>query len=383
MPAFRYKAYAASGNETAGTITAETERQAVLKLREQGVFPHQISIRKTAASKAQADLLPFMTRQLALLTASGVTMLDAVRGLSAETKGHWGDLLGNIADDVSSGMSLSRALGQYSVFPDFYVKMVASGEASGAMDAVLKSLADFLDEEARTKARVKAALIYPAFMMIVGAVILSFIFAFVMPKITKIFSDSGKALPLATRLLMFISGIFINYWWLIFLLLIIGGYGFRSYYRKNRLKIDALLMNSKLLKSLYLSRFTRALGFLLEGGLPVLKALELSGPSSGNLHIEKEVMEARQRLSEGSELSQALHGFPHVFTRLLATGQKSGHLGEAVKKASTSYDEDFKRRLDRSLALLEPSMILIMGGVVGFIVLAVLLPIFEMNQLVK
>ncbi|MDA8086221.1 MAG: type II secretion system F family protein [Nitrospiraceae bacterium] len=383
MPAFRYKAYAASGNETSGTITAETEKQAVLKLREQGVFPHQVSLRKTSASKAKPDTLPFITRQLALLTASGVTVLDALRSLSTETKGHWGDLLGNIADDVSSGMSLSRALGQYTIFPEFYVKMVASGEASGAMDTVLKSLADFLDEEARTKARVKAALIYPAFMVVVGAVILSFIFAFVMPKITKIFSDSGKALPLATRLLMFISGVFINYWWAIFLLVIIAGYGFRSYYRKNRVKIDAMLMNSKLLKSLYLSRFTRALGFLLDGGLPVLKALELSGPSSGNLHIEKEVMEARQRLSEGAELSQALHGFPHVFTQLLATGQKSGQLGEAVKKAATSYDEDFKRRLDRSLALLEPSMILIMGGIVGFIVLAVLLPIFEMNQLVK
>ena len=383
MPAFRYKAYAATGNETSGTITADTEKQAVLRLRELGVFPHQLSLRKTSASRAKPDALPFITRQLALLAASGVTVLDALRGLAAESKGHWGELLGNIADDVSSGMSFSRALGQYAVFPEFYIKMAASGEASGAMDAVLKSLADFLDEEARTKARVQAALIYPAFMVLVGAVILSFIFAFVMPKITKIFSDSGKALPLATKLLMFISGVFVNYWWALFLAVIIGGYGFRSYFRKNRLKIDALLMNSKLLKSLYLSRFTRALGFLLDGGLPVLKALELSGPSSGNMFIEKEVREARQRLSEGAELSQALHGFPHVFTQLLATGQKSGQLGQAVKKAATSYDEDFKRRLDRSLAMLEPTMILLMGGIVGFIVLSVLLPIFEMNQLVK
>ncbi|MDA8092151.1 MAG: type II secretion system F family protein [Nitrospiraceae bacterium] len=383
MPAFRYKAYAASGNETSGTITAETEKQAVLKLKDLGVYPHQLSLRKTAATKAKPGDLPFITRELALLVTSGVTVLDAVRGLAGETKGHWGDLLGNIADDVSSGMSLSRAMGQYAVFPEFYVKMIASGEASGAMDTVLKSLADFLDEEARTRARVKAALIYPAFMVLVGTVILSFIFAFVMPKITKIFSDSGKALPLATKLLMFISGIFINYWWALFLVVIIAGYWFRSYYRKNRVKIDGMLLKSKLLRSLYLSRFTRALGFLLDGGLPVLKALELSGPSSGNLHIEHEVREARQRLSEGAELSQALHGFPHVFTQLLATGQKSGQLGQAIKKAAASYDEDFKRRLDRSLALLEPSMILIMGGIVGFIVLAVLLPIFEMNQLVK
>lgn len=383
MPAFRYKAYADSGRETSGTITAETEKQAALKLRELGIYPRQLFLQKTAASKASASALAFITRELSLLMASGVPVLDALRSLQGEAKGHWADLLGKIADDVTSGISLSRAMEQYPVFPDFYVRMVASGEASGTMEAVMKSLADFLEEEARTKARIKAALIYPAFMVGVGAIILSFIFTFVMPKITRIFIDSGKALPLVTRILIFISGVFVNYWWALMLTVIIAGYGLRGYYRKNRPKVDRLMMGSSLLRSLYLSRFTRAFGFLLEGGLPVLKALELSGPSSGNRHIEAEVRDARQRLSEGAELSQALRGFPAVFTQLLSTGQKSGQLAAAVKKAASSYEEDFKRRLDRSLALLEPTMILLMGGIVGFIVFSVLLPIFQLNQLVK
>ncbi len=383
MPAFRYKAYAQAGRETSGTITAETPKEAALKLRELGVYPRQLSLQKTSASRVNPSALPFITRELSLLLASGVPVLDALRSLQGEAKGHWAGLLGNIADDVSSGMGLSRALEQYAVFPEFYVRMVASGEASGTLEAVMKSLADFLEEDARTKSRIKSALIYPAFMVVVGAIILSFIFAFVMPKITRIFTDSGRALPFVTRVLIFISGIFVNYWWALMLAVIIAGYGSKRYLRRNRLKVDGLLMGLALPRSLYLSRFTRAFGFLLEGGLPVLKALELSGPSSGNRRIEMEVHDARQRLSEGADLSQALHGFPSVFTQLLSTGQKSGQLAPAVKKAASSYEEDFKRRLDRSLALLEPSMILLMGGIVGFIVFSVLLPIFQLNQLVK
>ncbi len=383
MTAFRYKAYAGAGRETSGVITAETEKEAALKLREQGIYPRQLTPQKTSASKVNSSALPFMTRELSLLLASGVPVLDALRSLQGEAKGPWADLLGNIADDVTSGMRFSRALQQYGVFPEFYVRMVASGEASGTMEAVMRSLADFLEEEARTKARIKSALIYPAFMVVVGTIILSFIFAFVMPKITRIFIDSGKALPLVTRILIFISSAFVNYWWAMMLAVIVAGYGLRGYLRKNRLKVDGLLMGFALTRSLYLSRFTRAFGFLLDGGLPVLKALELSGPSSGNRRIETEVREARQRLSEGADLSQALHGFPPVFTQLLSTGQKSGQLAPAVKKAASSYEEDFKRRLDRALALMEPTMILVMGAIVGFIVFSVLLPIFQLNQLVK
>jgi general secretion pathway protein F len=383
MPTFRYKAYAGTGRETAGTISADNERQAALVLKEQGIYPRELSLEKTSAPKAGSKSLPFVTRELSLLVSSGVPLLDALKSLAGEVSGHWRDLLNQLSDDVSSGMSLTRALEQYPVFPPFYTKLVASGEASGTLDMVLKSLADFLDEEAKTKARVKSALIYPIFMLGVGAVVLSFIFGFVMPRIIRIFRDSGKALPLATKVLIGISNIFINYWWLLIILAILAVYGGRRYYQKERLKVDGLLLKVGLLRSLFLSRFTRAFGFLLEGGLPVLKALELAGPSSGNLHIEKGVHEAREKLSEGADLAQSLKSFPPVFIQLLSTGQKSGKLHEAVKKAATSYDEDFKRKLERALALVEPIMILAMGVIVAFIVMAVLLPIFELNQLIK
>ncbi len=383
MPIFRYKAFSSSGRETSGAVTADSERQAALLLKEQGIFPREFSVQKSAAPKADPQNLPFITRELSLLVAAGVPITDALKTLSSETRGNWRALLEAIAEDIAGGASLSRTLEQYPIFPPFYTRMVTSGEASGTLELVLKSLADFLDEDARTKARIKSALIYPIFMLTVGGVVLSFIFGFVLPRITKIFKDAGKALPFITKVLMALSDLFVNYWWLIFLLIGIGTYIFRNYYRKNRLKFDGFFLKVPLLKSLYLSRFTRALGFLLEGGLPAMKALELAGPSSGNLAIEKSVTEARERLSEGADLSQSLQGFPPVFVQLLNTGQKSGQLPAAIKKAAASYDEDFRRKLDRALALVEPSLILAMGVIVAFIVMAVLLPIFDLNQLIK
>jgi len=383
MPTFKYKAYAGTGRETSGVISADNERHAASLLKEQGIYPRELALKKGSAPKAEAKELPFVTRELSLLVGSGVPMLEALKSLAGEMRGHWKDLLHQLADDVSSGMSLSRSLEQYPVFPNFYTKLVASGEASGMLDMVLKSLADFLEEEAKTKAKVKSALIYPIFMLAVGAVVLSFIFGFVMPRIIRIFRDSGKALPFVTKVLIGISNLFINYWWVLLILVILAVYGARKYYRKERLRVDGLLMKVGVLKSLFLSRFTRALGFLLEGGLPVVKALELAGPSSGNLAIEEAVHDARQKLSEGADLSQSLKEFPPVFVQLLGTGQKSGKLSESVKKAALSYDEDFKRRLERALSLIEPVMILAMGAIVGFIVMAVLLPIFELNQIIK
>jgi len=383
MPSFRYKAYAGTGRDTSGVISADNERHAASLLKEQGIYPRELALEKGSAPKADAKELPFMTRELSLLVGSGVPMLDALKSLAGEMRGNWRDLLNRLSDDVSSGMSLSRALEQYPVFPGFYTKLVHSGEASGTLDLVLRSLADFLEEEAKTRARVKSALIYPIFMLAVGAVVLAFIFGFVMPRIIRIFRDSGKALPFVTEVLIGISNVFINYWWVLLILALAAFYAGRKYYRKERLRVDVFLLKIGVLKSLFLSRFTRALGFLLEGGLPVVKALELAGPSSGNLEIERAVHDARQKLSEGADLSQSLREFPPVFVQLLGTGQKSGRLAESVKKAALSYDEDFKRRLERALSLVEPVMILAMGAIVAFIVMAVLLPIFELNQIIK
>jgi len=228
-------------------------------------------------------------------------------------------------------------------------------------------------------------MIYPVFMICVGFIVLSFLFTFVIPKITKIFKDTESALPLLTVVLIAISDIFQHYWWLLIGLLLSGIFGFRRLKEKNRLLIDRMIIRlpGKIMQSLYFARFTRTLGFLLEGGLPVLRALELSGKSIGNTMLRNRVIEAAQRVAEGARLSASLEGFPPVLLQLISTGERSGQLVGILKNAADSYEEEFSRRVQQTLAFLEPAMILIMGFIVGLIVLAVLLPIFQLNQLIK
>jgi general secretion pathway protein F len=263
--------------------------------------------------------------------------------------------------------------------------MVAAGEASGTLDKVLIRMADFLEDQDNLKSKVRTSMVYPVFMICVGFVVLSFLFAFVIPKITKIFKDTGSALPLITTILIFVSDIFQRYWWLLIGLVLGGFYGLRRMKEKNALFIDGLIlrMPGNVLQSLYFGRFTRTLGFLLEGGLPVLKALDLAAKSIGNEVIEARVLEAGKRVAEGARLSASLEGFPPVLLQLISTGEKSGQLVQILGNAADSYEEEFSRRVHKALSLLEPGMILVMGFVVGLIVLAILLPIFQLNQLIK
>jgi general secretion pathway protein F len=312
--------------------------------------------------------------------------MDALNSLSEENKGYWKNMLVNIKEKVAGGSSLSKAMEEYgNIFPAFFVNMVAAGEASGNLDKVLSRMAGFLEAQENLKSKVRASMIYPFFMICVGFIVLSFLFAFVIPKITRIFKDTATALPFITVVLITISDIFQRYWWLLIGLLLAGITGFKRMREKNRVFIDKLILRlpGNILQSLYYGRFARTLGFLLEGGLPVLRALELSAKSIGNQVLEMKVMEAGKHVAEGARLSASLEGFPPVLLQLISTGERSGQLIDILKNAADSYEEEFSRRVQKALTLLEPAMVLFMGLIVGLIVLAVLLPIFQLNQLVK
>ena len=228
-------------------------------------------------------------------------------------------------------------------------------------------------------------MVYPAFMASVVFIVMSFLFTFVVPKIVKIFENSKSALPFITVVLIKISNLFVNYWWLIIILAVAAVMGIKRLREKHGRYLDGLKLKlpGNVLQSLYFGRFARTLGFLLGGGLPMLKSLELAAKSTGNAVIEERIRQAAKGVAEGARLSASLEGFPPVLLQLIATGEKSGSLAEVLNKTANSYEEDFEQRVQKALALLEPSMILLMGLVVGFIVLAVLLPMFQLNQLVK
>ena len=312
--------------------------------------------------------------------------MDAITSIAEEQRGFWKNVLVSIKEKLASGSSLSKAFEEYqTIFPEFYVHMVAAGEASGNLDNVLGNMADFLESQASLRSKVRTSMIYPVFMVCVGFVVLSFLFAFVIPKITRIFKDTQSALPFITVVLIAASDIVQHYWWLIIGALAGAVFGFKRLREKNRLFIDRLILRlpGNIPQSLYFGRFARTLGFLLEGGLPVLRALELGAKSMGNESLERRVNEAGKRVAEGARLSSSLEGFPPVLLQLIATGERSGQLVPILKKAAASYEEEFSRRVQKALSYLEPTMILVMGLIVGLIVLAVLLPIFQLNQLIK
>jgi len=391
MPIFQYKGYRTDGSEAAGSIEANSLKDAVLRLKDSGLYPKDVIEAAYKDSKGlfrrpDISLLPSTTRQLSTLLSSGVPLMDALNSLSEENKGYWKNMLVNIKEKVAGGSSLSKALEEYgNIFPVFYVNMVAAGEASGNLDKVLSRMSGFLEAQENLKSKVRASMIYPVFMICVGFIVLSFLFTFVIPKITRIFKDTATALPFITVILITISDIFQRYWWLLIGLLLGGITGFKRMREKKRVFIDKLILRlpGNILQSLYYGRFARTLGFLLEGGLPVLRALELSAKSIGNQVLQMRVMEAGKHVAEGARLSASLEGFPPVLLQLISTGERSGQLIEILKNAADSYEEEFSRRVQKALSLLEPAMVLFMGLIVGLIVLAVLLPIFQLNQLVK
>ena len=391
MPIFQYKGYKTDGSQAAGTIEANSAKDAALRLRESGLYPKNVreaiyQRRFALFQRPDVSLLPSITRQLSTLLSSGVTLMDAITSIAEEQRGFWRNVLVSIKEKVASGSSLSKALEEYqAIFPEFYVHMVAAGEASGNLDNVLENMADFLESQASLRSKVRISMIYPVFMVCVGFVVLSFLFAFVIPKITRIFKDTQSALPFITVVLIAASDIVQHYWWLLIGALAGAVFGFKRLREKNRLFIDRLILRlpGNIPQSLYFGRFARTLGFLLEGGLPVLRALDLGAKSMGNESLERKVNEAGKRVAEGARLSSSLEGFPPVLLQLIATGERSGQLVPILKKAAASYEEEFSRRVQKALSYLEPTMILVMGLIVGLIVLAVLLPIFQLNQLIK
>jgi general secretion pathway protein F len=391
MPIFYYKGYKTDGTQATGTLEADGIQDAIATIKARGIYPKDVGTfhhkeNRWLSKKYDAALLPYITRQLSTLLSAGVPLIDALRSLSDENRGFWKGVLVGIRENVSAGASLSRALEAHpKLFPEFYVNMVSAGEQSGTLDKVLIRVSDFLEKQASIKSKLRTAMIYPVFMASVGFVVMSFLFTFVVPKIVKIFENSKSALPFITVVLIKISNLFVNYWWLIIILAIAFVMAMRRLRERHGGYLDGLKLKlpGNVLQSLYFGRFARTLGFLLGGGLPMLKSLELSAKSTGNIVIENRIRQAAKGVAEGARLSTSLEDFPPVLLQLIATGEKSGSLVEVLNKTADSYEEDFERRVQKALALLEPSMILLMGLVVGFIVLAVLLPMFQLNQLVK
>jgi general secretion pathway protein F len=403
MPTFHYKAYNASGAPVSGTIEADSERQAMAQLKSQGLLPreaHEEDATDTVSTSfsfrrgvSSADLSLF-TRQLATLVASSVPLYEAMGSLHEQQEaGMLKQVLGRVSARIAEGASLSRAFAaEPKVFGESYVSMVAAGEASGALDAVLDRLADFLEEQDQVRSRVSSALAYPILMVLVGGGVMLFLLTMVIPKIVVIFEDSKAALPLITIALIKLSHFLRGWWWLPTGLAIASVPLYRKAMLRDdlRLKRDALLLRLPLaggmLQRLILSRFARVLGLLLSSGVPIIRALEITSEVLVNRVYRSFLQEVMEDVAQGGSLSGSLRKsplFPPLLVHLAGVGEKGGALEEMLLKAGIAYEREFNTRLTRLMGLMEPLLVLAMGVAVGIVVMAVLLPIFEMNQLVK
>jgi general secretion pathway protein F len=325
---------------------------------------------------------------------SAVPVFEAVATLwEQEPEGELKRVLGRVRDRLAEGSGLAQALSaEPAVFSDSYVGMVAAGEASGALEVVLERLAEFQEDQAEVRSRVSTALAYPILMMVVGGGVMLFLLAFVVPKIVTVFEQSKATLPFITIVLIKVSTLLRKGWWAL-LAIVIGlvAVSKRLLQKEEVLaKRDRALLKFPLIgplwRRLILSRFAKVLGLLLASGVPIIKAMEITGEAVVNREYRAFIKDAMEILIKGGSLSSALKGsplFPPLLTHMTAVGEKSGELEGMLIKAGDAFEKEFNSSVTRSMALLEPIMVLGMGLCVGFVVLAVLLPIFQLNQLVK
>jgi general secretion pathway protein F len=398
---FDYTGFNQQGKNSKGSLEASSKRAALDVLRDKGIYVSTLEEQQKTVTRRRWSLprrsrlpvndLATTTRLLATLLQAGVPLDQALQSVIEQVENPAQNrLYTQVREQVRQGSSLFQALAdQGRSFPDLYQRMVQVGENSGSLDQVLLRLADFLEEQARLHSRTVSALAYPVLMAIVGCGVLLFLLSFVVPKITRMLTDLGQTLPLPTRLLITGSDLFSTYSWLVALLVGGGIFALIRYRRTSagRLKLDALTLKLPLIgriqREIATARFSRTLGTLLHSGVPLLNALEISCGLLSNRVLRQTIENTAVEVREGASLADPLKRsgvFPPLLAQMTAVGERSGNLEEMLIKVADSQDRQVEITLSGLLSLLEPLMILAMGGIIGFIVLAVLLPIFQASQ---
>ncbi|MDJ0830284.1 MAG: type II secretion system inner membrane protein GspF [Desulfobacterales bacterium] len=408
MPVFEYKALNIKGKTISGIIDAGSALAARHKLRESRIFP--TAIKEVTDTTPQKDTrtiwelpsfgrvtpaeIAMMTRQLATLLGAGFPLVTAIDTLVEQTKAPaFKRIIARLKDSIVEGNSFADSLSLYpGTFSSLYINMVRAGETSGTLEIVLERLADISEKQQDLKQRIRSAMTYPILMLIIGLLVLFFLLTFIVPSITSIFDEMNQVLPAPTRLLIGVSDFFKSFWWLI-LVVAIGFLVAAQFFRrmpKGRYFFDQLNLKlpilGQLINKLAVARFARTLGSLLENGVTMLQSLEIVRNIAGNLLIADSIDRASGEVEKGEGLGNALANgqvFPHLSIQMIQVGEQSGELEPMLNKIADVYEKEVESKILSLTTLLEPIMILVMGLLVGFIVLSICLPIFEMNQLVR
>lgn len=403
MPSFAYKAKMLSGSITEGTITASDQRQAVDQLRNQKLIPLEVTEASKSLEEMLADIplfkkkvsskeLVLFSRQLSTLVSAGIPLVQGLNILEEQVETpHFKKIVRTIREDIEAGQSITDSLRKHpDAFEELYVSMIKAGEVGGILDVILERLSAYLEAAEDLKAKVKGALMYPIVVSTIAGGVTFFLIVGVIPTFTKIFSDFGAELPGITQFMIDLSDFLRGYWYVCLgtpVALIIA----LKQYRKTeggKRNIDALTLKLPifgiLLKKVAVAKFTRTFGTLIKSGVPILQALETVAKTSGNKVIEIAIMTCRESVKEGERIATPLkkaNVFPPMVVQMVAIGEETGNLDAMLNKIADFYDQEVDVAVKGLTSMIEPIVIVIMGIVIGFIVIAMFLPMFELGSL--
>jgi general secretion pathway protein F len=400
MPVFEYQAIARTGKTVKGVLDADSPAGARRKLRDQALHPTKISesfekkkaggVESATGGRVTQRDTSLMTRQLAVLLQAGMPLVEALTALIDQTQNpRLKKTIFDVRDRVNEGSRLADAMSQHKrIFSDLYINMVGAGESSGALEAVLKRLADITERQMRLTSKIRAMLAYPILMACVGVGIVAFLMAFIVPKIVALFVKQDRELPALTNGLITVTDFLRDWWWLIAIVSVAAFMIWRMWVARpeGRRAWDKLKLRLPLFGELYqkvvCTRFARTMGTMLESGLTMLNALDVVKTVVQNRHIEMSLDDVKAGVRGGRDLGTPLKEtgeFPPMLIHMVELGQRSGELEDMLLKVADIYDEDVELTVNAIVSLLEPLMIVVMGFVVGMLVLAILLPIFDMS----
>jgi type II secretion system protein F len=401
--AFQYVAVGADGQRRSGRIEAETRAEALARIREMGHQPVQLHEAYAQAERpaptarrrriSSGDITAF-TRQLADLTLGGLTLDRSLTVLAEQAdSASLRSLIETVQTEVRGGTALSQALSQHPrYFPPMVVNMLRAGEMSGQLGEVLERLAQFAEREQARRAQIVSAMVYPAVLLLVAATTLAFLLTFVVPRLSGVFSDLGAELPLPTRMLLGITGALTSGWWAILggaALFWLGVQAFRRT-EAGAYQIDRWMLRmpvlGKVWRKVVIARFSRALGTLVAGGVPILDALNVAGLAAANRALTRAAEELEARVKAGETISIAMRAtgqFPPVLIHMTAVGEETGDLPRVLLRVAETLDGEAEIAMKRLTTLVEPAIVIFMGAFVGFVVLSILLPVFQANSIVQ
>ncbi len=395
---FNYQARTKKGEVRAGTIEASSREAAISLLQKYGLY---VTILETAKEepfyakrvkifeKTSTKEIVLFSRQLSIMFASKVTLVESLRTLASQTKNFdFREKILKISEEVEGGTTLSGALSKYpKVFSPFYIAMVRAGEASGKLSESLGYLADHLERDYHLVSKIKGAMIYPALIVFVVLLVLILMMFFVIPNLTKILQETGEQLPVVTQIIINLANFSRKWGWIIILIFIGLSIAVFRYYKTKMGKIFfdgfflKLPMISQFLKMVYLSRFAENLSTLISGGLPIAQSLEITGTIVENSVYQRIIFQTRDEVRKGEPISHVLSGFPDlfppVFTQMALVGERTGTLDKTLMNLVDFYQKETERAIENLLSVLEPMLILFLGGIVGGLMAAVLLPLYK------